>query len=261
VKDTIFITFGCSWTFGEGSGYKDGMSLKDYNKIQHDPKICWENGWRKKVVDHFNFGDHINFGEGGSSNERQFRLAKQFFVSKKFGDIYQKYKNIVVLWGITSITRYDVWIKQKNKYENIFLRDPEGGDWDPSKHKEPSDWMAYYINKFSHWEPTRIKELELEFLYWNQYFKLLGIKNFWYDTFNSFNYRLKPFNFFDIDNRRRDLLSIINDYHGKTIFEIGFDDFDYALKNNLINPYSFHPKKEGYNLIAKYLIDRLDKNL
>jgi len=261
VKDAVLITFGCSWTFGEGSGYQDGMTLDQYKKIQLDSNICWKYGWRKKVVEHFKFKDHINFGEGGSSNDKQFRLAKQFFVSKQFKDLYNKTKNIVVLWGVTSVTRYDFWIKDKNKYEHIFLKSPEGKNWDPTEYGESSDWIAYYINKYCHWEPTRVRELELEFLYWNQYFKLLGIKNFWYDTFCSFNYKIELSNFFNIRKKRRDLLALIADNHGKTIFDFGFDDFDYALKNNLINPYSFHPKKEGYRLISNHIIDTLEKQI
>ena len=267
MKDTAFITFGCSWTFGEGSGYEEGMTLKEYEKIQHDEKICWENGWRKHVVDHFNFGEHLNFGVGGSSNDKQFRLAKQFFVSKKFKDLYQKYKNIIVLWGITSVTRYDVWIKETGKYEHIFLKDSSrtGGDWNPKEFGRSSDWMSYYINKFCHWEPTRIRELEREFLFWNQYFKLLRIKNYWYDTFSSFKYNIYVPNFFDMNKRRRDMLAQITNNHRnytntpKLIW--GFEDFPYAVKNNLINPYSYHPKKDGYKLIGKHLISKLEEHI
>ena len=60
-ETNFYITFGDSWTFGEGSAYKDGMNQPQYEQIQHDPDLCWENGWRKRVVEHFDF-DHINFG-------------------------------------------------------------------------------------------------------------------------------------------------------------------------------------------------------
>ena len=36
MKDTVLLTFGCSWTFGEGSGYEDGMTEMQYEKIREN---------------------------------------------------------------------------------------------------------------------------------------------------------------------------------------------------------------------------------
>ena len=120
MKD-LLITFGCSWTFGQGSAYKEGMSSKRYDKIYLDPDLCWQNGWRKYVVDYFDF-DHLNYGIGGSSNDKQFRLAKQFFTSNRFKELYQQGRKIYVLWGTTSVNRYDFWLKDTYQYEHIFLK-------------------------------------------------------------------------------------------------------------------------------------------
>lgn len=258
MSDTVLITFGCSWTFGEGSGYKDGMSLKKYESVQSDEDICWKNGWRKIVVDHFNF-EHINFSEGGSSNDRQFRLAKEFFISKKFSELY-KQKNIIVLWGITVTNRYDMWCRDTNQYEKIFLNTCEQELIQFNQHK---DKMAVCLKRFSHDEKSRLLNLETDIIHWNQFFKLLNIKNFWFDTFCSNNYKTRFSNFFDINNNNRDLLYQICSTH-KTNLKIkdpiGKDlCFDYAKKHNLINSYSLHPKKEEYQLIAKYIIDKLEE--
>ena len=129
---------------------------------------------------------------------------------------------------------------------------------------EAVDYIADCLNKYSYCEPARVKELEIEFLHWNQYFKLLGIKNFWYDTFCSFNYSIKVPNFFDIDKKRRDLLSVIVDDHRKdTSFKIFFpsDDFVYACKQELVNPYSYHPLTVGYELLGNHMIKKLQENI
>lgn len=261
MKDTTLITFGCSWTFGEGSGYEEGMTKEQYEKIQHDPEICWQNGWRKPVVEHFGF-DHINFGEGGSSNERQFRIAKKFFVSNKFKELYESKKRIIVLWGTTSISRYDVWLKKTNKYEKLFLQDIER---DLLKYGDDLEKIGFAIDRFCHWEPTRVMELELEILFWNQYFKLLGIKNFWYDTLSSYRYKIKPSNFFDIDKNDRDMVNIVCEEYksrNKKAVRIPFEDsFTYAIKNKAVNDWSYHPKKEGYKGIANHLIKKLEENI
>ena len=70
-KKTLLITFGCSWTFGEGAGCEPGMSLKEYDKIRYSSDYAWDFGWRRYVVEHFDV-DHVNLGESGSSNQKQF---------------------------------------------------------------------------------------------------------------------------------------------------------------------------------------------
>jgi len=260
MKDTILLTFGCSWTFGEGSGYEDWMNEKEYEKIRENEKICYENGWRKRVIEHFDI-DHINFGEPGSSNDRQFRLAKQFFASKKFEEIYTSYKKIIVLWGITATNRYDFWCKDTNRYEKILLNNSE---IDVKKYNQYEDHLGLMLKKLSYDHHIRINELEVEIIFWNQYFKLLKIKNFWFDTFYSIKYKIKPVNFFDIDKPKRDLLSVLCDkkrdhYNVKSI--MNENTFDYAKNKGIVNEYSLHPKKEGYSLIADYFIDRLKEHI
>jgi len=266
MKD-LLITFGCSWTFGQGSAYKEGMTNLEYDKIYLDLDLCWENGWRKYVVDHFDF-DHINFGVGGSSNDKQFRLARQFFISKKFKQLYQQDRKIYVLWGTTSLNRYDFWVKDKHKYEHIFLTESDGTKVAPEQwgiHAEARDYIGDCLNKYSYWEPARVKELELQFLHWNQYFKLLGIKNFWYDTFASFNYSGNLSNFFDMKKRRRDLLSVlVNNHREKVKSKIpiwNVDDFVYAVDNNLLNPYTYHPKSDGYKQLGDHMIKNLQERM
>ena len=41
-KKTLLITFGCSWTFGEGAGCEPGMSLKEYDKIRYSSDYAWD---------------------------------------------------------------------------------------------------------------------------------------------------------------------------------------------------------------------------
>lgn len=256
MKDTILVTFGCSWTFGEGSGYEDWMSEKEYEKIRADEKICYENSWRKKVIEHFDI-DHINFSEAGSSNDLQFRLAKQFFTSKKFQEIYKSYKNIIVLWGITATNRYDFWCRDTNKYAKILLNNAEE---DVKKFNQYEDHLGLTLKKLSYNHQTRVNELEIDIVFWNQYFKLLKIKNFWFDTFYSIKYKIKPVNFFGIDSQKRDLLFMLcekkpDQYKIKKF--INDDYFEYAKNKGIVNEYSLHPKKEEYNLIADYFIDKL----
>jgi len=260
MKNTILLTFGCSWTYGEGSGYVPGMTIEEYEEIQNDPTICWENGWRKKVVDHFNF-DHINFGDYGSSNDRQFRLAKKFFTSKKFKDLYETNKKIIILWGTTSLNRYDFWIRMERSYEKIFLGDVES---DVKKYNNDKDRLGLALKKFSYDEITRLRELEIDMLFWNQYFKCLNIKNYWFDTFNPFNYKISLNNFIPYDGERLSLSKLIEKEHRKITPGLNFNyytGFGYLIDKGLVNPYSYHPLKEYYSKIGDYFIQILSDKI
>lgn len=265
MEKPILLTFGCSWTYGEGSGYIEGMSKEEYSKIQHDPEVCWNNGWRKTLVEHFNF-DHINLAEYGSSNDRQFRSAKEFFISDRFKEVYQNKKKIIVLWGITSTNRYDLWINSTRKYEKIFLNNVEE---DVKKYGQDHDYMGLALKRYSYNEQQRVRQLTTEILFWNQYFKLLNIKNFWFDTFASLKYGIIFKNFFDIEKRNRSLVNVIVRHHRKNnynnnnlINNLYYDsEFGYAIQNGIVNNYSYHPKKEYYDVIGKYLISKLEENI
>jgi hypothetical protein len=95
---TLLITFGCSWTYGVGVNYSPGMNLSTFKKTAWDKSLCDKLSFRGILSSNLGL-DNINFSHGGASNQRQFRLAKKFFVSAEFAQLKKKYKNIIVLWG------------------------------------------------------------------------------------------------------------------------------------------------------------------
>ena len=266
------VTFGCSWAYGEGSGYTEGMTQEEYERIQHDPEICWKNGWRKPVVEHFGFS-HTNLADYGSSNDRQFRLAKKYFSSRDFLKLLSSGAKVIVLWGTTSVARYDFFLNDTKKYEKLLLNNV---DSDLLRFGTKQDLFTYALKKFTYNEEIRIRELELEIVHWNQFFKLFNIQNFWYDTLGSYDYRLKPNNFFDIQKESRSLVSVVAEAHKKesnyykvrnTLKEKASqvfdpkDDFTYGIDNGVLNSYSYHPKSKYYKAISEYFIEKLEKEL
>jgi len=173
-NQNLLITFGCSWTYGVGVNYTPGMTQSDFK----------ENAWNKSLCDSLSFRgilssnlklDHINWSEGGSSNQRQFRLAKKFFISDKFCSLKTRYKKIIVLWGITSTARNEMFDLETKEMVNFFL--------DSS---EPS--IAKQLVKYSYDHDNEVFQLSLDMKFWNLFFKQHGIDNFWFDTFNHHNY-------------------------------------------------------------------------
>jgi len=118
MKKTLLITFGCSWVYGVGVNYEEGMSREDYQLNAWNPELCDEYSFRGLIKKNLNI-DTKNFSLGGSSNQMQFREAKQYFFSQQFIDHKDSYDNIIVLWGITSTARNEFYSVEDKTFLNV----------------------------------------------------------------------------------------------------------------------------------------------
>jgi hypothetical protein len=172
-SDTMLLTFGCSWTYGVGVNWKSGMSKEEYKKDAWNNIITNRLSWRGLLCDKNSWYNN-NFSRGGSSNQLQFRLAKQYFASEKWQNDRKKYKNVKVLWGITSTARYELWDSNEQELKSVSLTD-----------KSMMSKMAMFF--YDHL--NELRNLSLEIIFWNKFFRLLEIDNYWFDTFNHHDYK------------------------------------------------------------------------
>jgi hypothetical protein len=173
----LLITFGCSWTFGVGVGYTHDMSSEEYKDIAWDKNSCNQLSFRGLLSKKYNL-ININFAEGASSNQRQFRKAKLFFSSSEFKRIQTQFDEILVLWGITSTARNELFFNENRELINFFYGD--------STKSIVSKIMAVDCYDHSH----EVFCLATEMLHWNDFFKNLNVKNLWFDTFNHHDYHI-----------------------------------------------------------------------
>ena len=173
---TLLVTFGCSWTFGVGVGYVQGMSHDEYIKIAWDHKRCGEFSFRGLLSKKYNLTNK-NFAEGASSNQRQFRYAREFFCSQQIKQLKNDFDKIIVLWGITSTARNEMWSLEKGELVNLF-------------YGRPDLKLVKNLIKFSYNHDHEVRLLKTEMDHWNAFFKSLDIDNLWFDTFNHHNYNL-----------------------------------------------------------------------
>jgi hypothetical protein len=174
MNSKTLITFGCSWTFGVGVGYQEPMSALGLKEIAHKPDVCNKKSFRGLLSERYQF-DNLNFSEGGSSNQKQFRRAKHFFNSKQFDQLKNTQNEIVVLWGITSTARNEVFSILDNKLLDVFLKDDEG-------------LIQKFLLKYTYDHDHEVFSLAEEMLHWNRFFESHNIKNYWFDTFNHHDY-------------------------------------------------------------------------
>ncbi len=233
------ITFGCSWTKGIGVHYTEGMSREEYEKGTKNLKELRDQlSFRIHLAERLG-AENINFSTGGSSNQRQERLATEYFNS--FVDDPNNFlEDTVVLWGITSIGRNELTIDGELKNFMYGAKD---------------DRIRYYHEHFYD-EKTELQRLGNMMIHWNKFFEAHKISNLWFQTFNTYRFpqnidRLLP----------RDLLScltrpMINDEHYSN-WLLDSKRIDEAVRKKLVNPHSLHPTKETHVKIA----DMLEKPL
>lgn len=170
----LLITFGCSWTYGVGVGYEPGMTEREFKAVAWEENICNAHSFRGILSQQYNFSN-INFSLGGSSNQRQFRQAKLFFGSPQYQQLRHRHKKILVLWGITSLARYEMFDLNLRKPRDFFLTDPD--------EKLCKTLLQDVYDQ--DWE-TSLVATEMRF--WDQWFADQGVQIIWFDTFNHLDY-------------------------------------------------------------------------
>jgi len=240
------ITFGDSWVKGVGTEYEQGMNEDQYHQIKEkESKYCFRN----LVSHHLNL-TNIDRSRGGSSNQKQFRLALETFFGQ---DKIKPSKDDVVIWGITSVFRTELWSNQNQRYEDIFL--PQG------QHNQNSA-VSKILTLNHHDEKKELEVLGNQLLLWNAYFKSIGVKNFWFDVFNDHKWSQQIDNFLFEGSS---LLScLINDHTPSDKYhKSDWNDVDRKIKKakemDLVNPFTGHPNKSGHKKLAELLQDQLTK--
>lgn len=233
------VTFGCSWTAGVGLPYEKGMSREEYRAVRFSREDLMDKHSFRGILSERLDMENVNHAEGGSSNQKQERLATEYFNQNSTEDT-------VVLWGITAITRNELPIDGKRT--NFLLEDTR-----------KLDPVRYYYEHF-HDEKYELERLSNHMIHWNHYFEGHNIPNLWFQTFNSYQFpqkidRLLP----------RDLLTnlthpAIRDHHssevdGNNKTHKGTDSqrIKEAARKGFVNPYSLHPTKETHLKIADML--------
>ena len=229
------ITFGCSWTKGIGITYEKGMSKEEFKKgglFRTNQNLMNQYSFRGILSKRLGF-ENINHASGGSSNQRQERLATEYFNNHSTEDT-------VVLWGITSIVRNEIPIDGERR--NIMYSN--------------TDSQVRYHYEHFYDERTELERLGNMMIHWNKFFEAYHIPNLWFQTFNTYKFPQK------IDRLlQQDLLThltrpIHRDNH---LSDWGVDSkrIREAKDKGLVNPYSLHPTKETHKLLA----DMLEKPL
>ena len=250
---SLLITFGCSWTFGVGLGYQPGMTIEQYKSISQDKNLADKLSYRSILSKDLDL-DNLSFAEGGSSNQKQFRLAKTFFPTAEFNN----YSNVIVLWGITATLSNELFLSEQNELVSF------------KYHQKKFGPVIDTLFKWSYNHDHEVSRLATEMLFWNDYFKSKNIKNLWIDMFNHHNYPTSIPNLVGDDKPHRDMLSQLALINGQTDLDNNYHASSWCADTNripglvdrgLLNPFSNHPTVSGHQQIANLLKNHLENLL
>ena len=256
----LLVTFGCSWTHGMGVAYEKGMNFDEYRTKADGDYLCDELSFRALLTKKWNC-TNIDFSQQGSSNERQFRRATTYFKEKPN-------ERVIVLWGITSIYRHEIWLRKNHKgksgYQNVLYGHGMARDVMMRQKKFDVDHhLQWHFDK-----KIKIEELSHKMRHWNLFFEGMGIENYWFDTFNHHNYPISVDRMLFNNRKYRDLMSILcedlqfNNYDSGEYHVSQYNNDDsrrlkFLEKKELINPHSYHPTREAHARIAKLFDDAI----
>ena len=147
---------------------------KDFSLHDYKEKDCFRQLLSKSLG-----LENYNLSIKGSSNQTQFRLALNTFFSK---DKIYPVTSDIVLWGITSVYRTELWHNDMSGFKSIFLPDNAG--------------ISKILATQHHNEKEEIKILGQQMRLWNSYFKSINVKNYWFNVFNDHSWDIEIDNLF-----------------------------------------------------------------
>lgn len=254
VSRKLLITFGCSWTYGVGACWYPDIEKTKFESLAWNADVCFKYSFRNLLCQAFGLKNQ-NFSEGGSSNQRQFRYAKEYFGSHDFEKDLDTFDQIIALHGITSTGRNEFFSIEHQDFVNLHYNAAlKFTRADLTFHKLCAEFML----KHSYDHEIELKQLETEFKFWNNFYKSYNIKNIWIDTFNHHDYSFDVPNMLGGNLPRRDLMSQLAMRNGLDVVDNAYHNSEWAvdsgrvefLRNKqILNPFTLHPTPEGHKQI------------
>ena len=260
-------TFGCSWTAGVGAHYVPNEREIEY-KQQAWTEAAYSYSFRNILARKFNL-TNCNFSQPGASNDYNFEQASIIFGNaekkKKFLD-----SNPIVLWGITSTAR--IYRGEKNLHlrpnrdisimlflEEPYINGPSNEDLKFILQDQKTLYSTLYLKLFYDHE-KEVQRIGNQIEVWNDVFEYHGVPVIWFDTFNHHSYPNQIRNFFQGGDLLSQMLIYKNlkynsnkKWYHLSDWTNDDDRIDVGVKNQLLNPFTYHPGQDGHKILAEIL--------
>jgi hypothetical protein len=201
MKPSVLIAAGCSWVAGRAIDTDPTATTLDFDHVE-DPAFVAEHSFAGKLQQLLGL-DQIKFiACNGSNNDTQFANTIEFIDTN-----YDNYSKIFVLWGLTSIYRWEMFSNSTQRIENCMV----GKEY---KREDLSKEIKYYFSH--HWDKHyELKKLGLKVTSMNGYLEHLNIDHLFFNAFQSYNNTdlkirgVKEKNFYYVKEQSNDLLNFL----------------------------------------------------
>lgn len=266
MKPSVLIAVGCSWVAGAYMDTDPTTTDFDYNH-EVDPEFRRQHSFAGLVQQRLGL-DQIHFiATNGASNDNQVRNLIAFVDANQ-----NNYSHIFVLWGLSSIYRWETYSAALNNVE-----DNAHGRTDHKPGVE--DEIKYYFSHFWNQE-HELEKLGNKILLLSGYLTHLNIEHLFFNSFQSYStddlkiQNISDTNFYRIKEKNNDLLSLLCDRNDVTIKETklpflnllrpgGTQITSRAVKElqglGWLDQATSHPTVKAHKLIANELYDYIIK--
>jgi len=251
---TTLVTIGCSWVKGVGAAYTSNnpQDLDTYNSYRTVTEYNAPYAWRTLLAKKYNLEQH-NLAQGGSANKTQFRLATEYF------NEVENPKDVIVLWGVTSIHRDELFFKVLDKYKP-FIFNGHTRKAEAWERRTGFSTVNYFHRHFN--DQNEYYQLTQNIKHWQQYFDLRGICHKWFDVLNPTNSIHNNAIVFPHEGMTDLMSQMTAEVSGAPIrgdrmhlsnWLVDYSRIKKILDYKVINPHSLHPTQEGSKVIADLL--------
>jgi hypothetical protein len=173
MKPSLLIAAGCSWVAGRAIDTNPVAPTFDFDHVE-DSVFVEQHSFAGIVQRRLGL-DKIHFvARHGSNNDEQFSNVITFINNN-----HDQYSEIFVLWGLTSIYRWQMYSHATGQTESCMVGKKFKVD-------ELSKEVKYYFSH--HWDKeTELKKLGTHIIALNGYLKNMGINHLFFNAFQSYN--------------------------------------------------------------------------
>jgi predicted unusual protein kinase regulating ubiquinone biosynthesis (AarF/ABC1/UbiB family) len=250
MKPSILLAAGCSWTVGKNV----------------DPKFTFAQQLQHKL----GINQFCSLAKNGCNNTTQLQQITNFI-----NDNSNQYSKIFVLWGLTSIYRWEMYSTTTNQVEECMV----GKDFSDS---ELGKEIKYYFSHFFNAD-YELSKLGKQIILLNGYLKSLEIDHLIFNSFQGYNDKDLQINdidqnyFYQVKEKNNDMLSFLCRVSNTKIstsklpwLNLARNSADEQFNNSsikelqsagLLDTVDAHPTVQAHELIAEELYDYIkEKN-
>lgn len=247
----LFLTFGCSWSRAWGT-YPEELLPADPN-YQENVEFLSNYSYMAHVANAVNIKTRVNFAIPGSNNDTQSRLIIEFVERNR-----SKFRRIFILWGITSIYRWELFCNR--------IDAPWSYMWGPNLIGADAAETKHFLK--NHWDKNyQLLLLSNRILTLSTYLKANSVEHLFFPVFQSYNRHNMLLNtlnseiLFDADSHNNDMLSLMLENENLDAIDDFLSDsnnqdtrIQQLIDAGYLSKKHAHPTKKGHEFIAQKLI-------